>query len=57
LIRPSRRDDLDDLLHFINALVDEDAPILLNKKATREEESVWLDEQLDSLQKANAQLR
>jgi RimJ/RimL family protein N-acetyltransferase len=51
LVRPPRRDDLDDLLRFINALVDEDAPILMNKKTTLEEERVWLDEQLGSLQK------
>jgi len=34
LVRPPRRGDLDDLLRFINALVDEDAPILVNKKTT-----------------------
>lgn len=50
-LRPPKWDDLDDMLDFINSLVEEDAMILVNKKKTREQEIDWLAENLKKLEK------
>jgi RimJ/RimL family protein N-acetyltransferase len=53
---PSWR-DLDDLLEFINSLVEEDAMIGRDSKVTRDEEVDWLAERLKNLEKdRNAQI-
>jgi len=41
-LRAPRWEDLDDLLDFINSLVDEGVDISRDKKVTREEEANWL---------------
>jgi len=51
ILRPPKREDLDDLLDFINSLVREEAPILLMSELSREEEKKWLDERLMSIKK------
>ena len=43
--------DLDDLLEFINSLVEEDAMIGRDSKVTRDEEVDWLAERLKNLEK------
>ena len=43
--------DLDDMLEFINSLVDESAPILKNTKMTRAGEIDWLARYLSKLEK------
>jgi RimJ/RimL family protein N-acetyltransferase len=43
--------DLDDLLEFINSLVEEDAMIARESKVTRDEEVDWLAERLKNLEK------
>jgi len=45
---------LDDLLRFINGLIDEEAPIAMNKKITREEEAAWLEKELSSLKRGES---
>jgi hypothetical protein len=42
LLRPPRWEDLDDLLAFINSLVEEGAEILTNQPVTRDAEAEWL---------------
>jgi RimJ/RimL family protein N-acetyltransferase len=42
ILRTPKWEDLDDLLEFINSLVDESADITMYKKATRQEEAEWL---------------
>ena len=42
ILRAPRWEDLDDLLDFINSLVDEGVDISRDKKVTREEEANWL---------------
>lgn len=41
-LRSLRWEDLDDLLEFINSLVDEGADIVRTEKATRNDEAEWL---------------
>lgn len=43
--------DLDDMLKFINGLVEEDADVLVDTKKTREEEVDWLAGRLSQLEK------
>lgn len=43
--------DLDDLLNFINSLVDEGAQILLEERTTREAEADWLGRLLADIEK------
>ena len=45
-IRPTREDDLDGLLEFINGLVDEEAPILADRRMTREEEAAFIRKEI-----------
>ncbi len=41
-MRTPRRDDLGDLLKFINSLIKENAMILMTKPITKKEEAKWL---------------
>ena len=50
-LRAPRWSDLDDMLEFINSLVDESAPILKDTKMTREGEVDWLARLLSRLEK------
>ena len=43
-------EDLDDLIEFINSLVEEGADITRNQKVTREEEANWLGRKLANLE-------
>ena len=50
-LRNPRWEDLDDMLDFINSLVEEEAPIAKDNKMTREEEVDWLASCLTGLEK------
>ncbi len=50
-LRKPRWEDLDDLLDFINSLVEEGADILRETPVTREEEAEWLGKRLASIEK------
>ena len=50
VLRTPRWEDLDDLMEFINSLVEEGADICRNKKVTREEEAEWLGRRLADLE-------
>jgi RimJ/RimL family protein N-acetyltransferase len=50
-LRTPRWSDLDDMLSFINGLVDEEAMIAFDTKKTREEEIEWLANTLKRLEK------
>jgi len=49
-LRTPKWEDLDDLLEFINSLVDESADIGKSEKATRQEEAEWLGRLLANLE-------
>jgi len=49
-LRAPKWEDLDDLLDFINSLVNEGADILRDKKVTREEEANWLGSRLADIE-------
>ena len=51
VLRKPRWEDLDDLLDFINSLVEEGADILRETPVTREEEADWLGKRLASIEK------
>ena len=51
VLRTPRWEDLDDLLDFINSLVDEKADIARAEKVSREAEIEWLTEALDQLER------
>lgn len=51
IIRTPEWDDLDDMLEFINSLVEEEAMIAANQKQTRESEIEWLARNLANLEK------
>jgi len=51
VLRKPRWEDLDDLLAFINSLVDEGADILQEERVTREQEADWLGKRLASIEK------
>lgn len=51
ILRKPRWEDLDDLLGFINSLVEEDADILRETPVAREEEADWLGKRLASIEK------
>ena len=51
VLRAPRWSDLDDMLEFINALVEEGADITVDTKKTREEEVDWLARLLTSVEK------
>jgi L-amino acid N-acyltransferase YncA len=51
ILRKPRWDDLDDLLDFINSLIEEGADIMLETPVTREEETDWLGKRLASIEK------
>ncbi|MFQ6053353.1 MAG: GNAT family N-acetyltransferase [Candidatus Bathyarchaeia archaeon] len=50
-LRAPRWSDLDDMLEFINSLVEEGAEIMATEKKTREEEVDWLSQHLSALEK------
>jgi len=50
VLRTPRWEDLDDLMEFINSLVEEGADICRNKKVTRKEEAEWLGRRLADLE-------
>jgi len=50
ILRAPRWEDLDDLLDFINSLVDEGADIDRDKKVTREDEANWLGRRLADIE-------
>ena len=51
VLRKPRWEDLDDLLEFINSLVEEGADIMRETPVTREEEADWLGKLLASIEK------
>ncbi len=51
VLRSVKWEDLDDLIEFINTLVEEDADILRTSKVTRNEEAEWLGRRLASIDK------
>lgn len=51
VLRAPQWRDLDDLLDFINSLIDEGADIARDKKVTREEEADWLGRRLANIEK------
>ena len=51
ILRSPRWEDLDDLLDFINSLVEEGADISREEKTTREEEADWLGKKLAAIEK------
>lgn len=51
ILRTPRWEDLDDMLDFINSIVEEDAMILMNVKQTRDSETDWLAGNLSKLEK------
>jgi len=51
ILRTPRWEDLDDLMEYINSLVDEGADIATNREVTREEEADWLGRKLALLEK------
>lgn len=53
VLRTPRWEDLDDLLEFINSLVEEGAEIGKNQKVTRDEEMEWLARKLIDVEKDN----
>jgi RimJ/RimL family protein N-acetyltransferase len=50
ILRTPRWEDLDDLLEFINSLIDESADITMHKKPTRQEEAEWMGRLLTNLE-------
>jgi len=51
ILRTPKWEDLDDLLEYINSLVDEGADISANRNVTREEEADWLGRRLALLER------
>ncbi len=51
LIRSVKWEDLDQLVEFINSLVEEEADILRSSKVTRDEEAEWLGNRLARIEK------
>ncbi len=51
IIRYPKPGDLDDVLKFANALVQEDTFVMLNQPMTREEEEKWLTDTLEKMEK------
>ena len=51
VLRTPRWEDLDDLVEYINSLVEEGADISMDREVTRDEEAEWLGRQLAALEK------
>jgi L-amino acid N-acyltransferase YncA len=51
VLRSVKREDLDDLMNFINSLVEEGADIARAEKVTRDEEAEWLEGLLARIEK------
>jgi len=54
VLRTPKWEDLDDLMEFINSLVEEGAEINRVQKVTREEEADWLGRKLAEMEKGKA---
>lgn len=54
ILRTPKWEDLDDLMVFINSLVEEGADIIRDQKVTRDQEADWLGRKLAILEKGNA---
>ena len=52
-MRTPKWDDLDDMLEFINSLVEEEAMVARHTKVTREQEIDWLADNLKKLEKGH----
>jgi ribosomal protein S18 acetylase RimI-like enzyme len=50
-LRAPKWGDLDDMLHFINSLVEEKAMILMNEMQTRDSEITWISTLLSNVEK------
>lgn len=50
VLRAPRWSDLDDMLEFINSLVDEGADVLVDKRKTKDEEVEWLADHLKAIE-------
>jgi RimJ/RimL family protein N-acetyltransferase len=53
ILRTLKWEDLDDLMEFINSLVEEGADIIREQKVTRDQEVDWLGRKLAILEKGN----
>lgn len=53
ILRTPKWEDLDDLVAFINALVEEGADIIMNEPVTREQEADWLGRRLAEIEKGS----
>jgi len=53
ILRTLQWKDLDDLLEYINSMVDEGADIVMDHKVTRDEETDWLRRRLAAIDKGN----
>lgn len=53
ILRTPKWEDLDDLVEFINSLVEEGVDITMYEKVTREQEADWLSRQLAETEKDN----
>ena len=53
ILRTPKWEDLDDLVEFINSLIEEGTDITMNEKVTREQEADWLSRQLAETEKCN----
>jgi RimJ/RimL family protein N-acetyltransferase len=51
ILRASSFSDLDQLLHYINSLVDEGADIAVDRRLSREEEAHWLEKHLADMER------
>jgi RimJ/RimL family protein N-acetyltransferase len=53
ILRNPKWEDLDDLLEFINSLVDEGVDLVIRQKVTREQEALWLSKKLVDIEMDN----
>ena len=51
VVREPKEGDVEELLEYINTLVEEDVPILVNEKQTLEQEKRWLKDTLEAIEK------
>lgn len=50
IIRYPKWEDLDDVLAFANSLVEEEAPLALSEKQTRDDEAKWMAETFEKIE-------
>ncbi|MDQ1279783.1 MAG: hypothetical protein QG670_1045 [Thermoproteota archaeon] len=53
ILRTPKWEDLDDLIEFINSIIEEGADLGTYQKVTREQEAEWLGQQLAETEKGN----